>query len=170
MKKSLVVIATLVTAIAVHADVLYWMVSDAEAASSSASSSENFAVLKATYNGTTVDLDTRTSAQVFNAYDTYPNSDQFAYKLASPPLSDPYSNWSFFVELVADGRKTESVSYQSLVDSGYLIRGNSMSAPSTMLAGFGQSAGTSYAVPEPTSGLLFLVGGVLLGLKRRRQA
>jgi hypothetical protein len=31
------------------------------------------------------------------------------------------------------------------------------------------AAGSTYAVPEPTSGLLFIIGGMLLGLKRKRQ-
>jgi len=41
---------------------------------------------------------------------------------------------------------------------------------STMPAtGFGQQTGATYNVPEPTSGLLFVIGGMLLGLKRKRQ-
>ena len=43
------------------------------------------------------------------------------------------------------------------------------SSPMSVLPATAFGQGATYAVPEPTSGLLFLVGGMLLGLKRRRQ-
>lgn len=49
----------------------------------------------------------------------------------------------------------------------YIFGDNTMSIMPA--SGFGSGSGATYSVPEPTSGLLFLVGGVLLGLKRRRE-
>jgi hypothetical protein len=43
------------------------------------------------------------------------------------------------------------------------------SSPMSVPPAFAFGQGATYAVPEPTSGLLFVLGGMLLGLKRRRQ-
>jgi hypothetical protein len=61
---------------------------------------------------------------------------------------------------------SEHKSASSLAD--YIFGNNSMSPVAAAAFGKNWTAGT-YSVPEPTSGLLFLVGGMLLGLKRRRQ-
>lgn len=77
------------------------------------------------------------------------------------------SEYSFFVELFnASGSfvyKQSAVSYNDLVSSGY-VSSNPLSVPSGALSGGWNGA----AVPEPTSGVLLLIGGAMLALRRRR--
>ena len=89
-----------------------------------------------------------------------------AYAYAN--IGDDYSGKYFLIELfAADGSWMAgySVSAANSDIAKYIFANNSMSVMPAN--GFGQ--GVSYSVPEPTSGLLFLIGGMLLGLKRRRQ-
>ena len=73
------------------------------------------------------------------------------------------SGQSFFVELL-NGDQWLAQSQLVALTSANIYSG-SVSTPASAPAHFG-----SYNVPEPTSGLLFLIGGMLLGLRRRRQA
>jgi len=73
-----------------------------------------------------------------------------------------YSGQSFFVELYNDNQWLAQSPLVALTSAN--IYSGSVSTPASAPAHFG-----SYNVPEPTSGLLFLIGGMLLGLKRRRQ-
>ena len=172
--KKILILAIAFSAIAiVRADVLYWMVSDTEVqkvgtTADAFSSYSTFATLKATKNGLPEDLvlSTKSGTDVFNTYDGYGT---YEYTLGSP-LTTPYEDYSFYVELY-NGYRTNPEAYGDLVNNGYIVPSNGMgSSPSVQGAGFGQGAGhNTYNVPEPTSGLLFLIGGMLLGLKRRRQ-
>jgi hypothetical protein len=76
---------------------------------------------------------------------------------------------SFWVELVSSGNsvaKSTAYTYDQLINMGALFTGSSMSSNVGNVASFGGFA----PVPEPTSGVLLLIGGMLLGLKRRRMA
>ena len=96
---------------------------------------------------------------------------------AMPPLyaalpSDP-SGLSFAIELgnYNNGTWTTlatsgSLDYNSLENSGYTYM---PSAGDLALATLTAWAPTAYSVPEPSSGLLILLGASLLALKRRRR-
>ena len=75
----------------------------------------------------------------------------------------PYS--SFFIELLNDNKlvaQSETLSYSAAVADYYITTGNSMGVPTVMWAA------SSFAIPEPNSGLLLLVGMAALGLRRRK--
>lgn len=169
MKKSIVAALVFSVACAASADVLYWMVGDTIANTATQNDSSNFAALYVSGGGVDTDptaLMTVTGGQVYNMYDPAGGTTAFTYSGI-----DAYSsgNYNFYVEILADGdykgKQTSKMSYTDLAQ--YILAGTGMPT-STMLAGFGGGT-TSYNVPEPTSGLLFLIGGMLLGLKRRRQ-
>ena len=84
--------------------------------------------------------------------------------------------WSFYIEMcnynsqddtyttVATGN---SYSYDQLLSSGYVAT-DSVNANSVMTAASAANMGAG-DVPEPSSGLLLLMGGAMLALRRRRQ-
>lgn len=170
MKKSIVATLVFLVAFVASADVLYWMVGDSIANTAMQGDSNNFAALYVTGEGLTPDptsLMTVTGGQVYNMYN--PEGDTVGFKYDG---IDAYKSgdFHFYVEILADGdykgHQTSKMSYTDI--SKYIFAPTSIPSGS-MLAGFG-SGTTTYNVPEPTSGLLFLIGGMLLGLKRRRQA
>lgn len=79
------------------------------------------------------------------------------------------SSLSFFVELFNESGQTiytsAASSYQELVNAGFVSTGG-MGQPTILATGPLNGA----AVPEPTSGVLLLMGGALLALRRRREA
>ena len=80
--------------------------------------------------------------------------------------------YSFFVEMMNYGNDTpvktsERASYRDLLDSGYIATGLT-DATSAMASATPANFGTN-PVPEPSSGLLLLMGGAMLALRRRRQ-
>lgn len=82
--------------------------------------------------------------------------------------------YSFFVEMVTYSGDTETIaktsetaSYTQLVSSGYVASGlidSTTAQAKAAAANFGTNP-----VPEPSSGLLLLMGGAMLALRRRRQ-
>ena len=167
MNKTIIALFAFVIALVAQADVLYWMVSDDFEGKVSAGDTSDFAALYVSGDGLSPNptaLATKTGAEVYTALD---DGATFAYNGI-----EAYSagSLSFYVEILSGdykGYQSEHMSYAQLAN---YIRGGGSSIPSSTFnaAGFGGGAST-YNVPEPTSGLLFLVGGMLLGLKRRRQ-
>ena len=164
MKKSIVAVAVFAVALLAQADVLYWMVSD-EIAETATGSASTFATLYAVSaaDSSKTELDSRSESQVYTAYDV---GSAFQYS----GIENYSSGYSFLVEILSGDYSGQSYSvdtYDAL--KNYIVGSGSSLQPSSFAPeGFGGGTST-YNVPEPTSGLLFLVGGMLLGLKRRRQ-
>ncbi len=156
MKKILLTIALFV-GVAVHADYLFWMVSDNPVSGtdiSGAAAKFDWTSAKLVWDGGSMNLSSD-DADLYNTIGGYAIAD----------IGSEYSSASFFVELYnGDTWLAKSASVTGSALSRYITGAMSLNP----VAGTGWVA-TSYAVPEPTSGLLFLVGGMLLGLKRRRQ-
>ena len=169
--------------LAASADVLYWQVGadssgyDYDTAYLMARDSEN----NLYYVGTSYGEDGRTVVSNDGAVD----AGQFAnggYALGdlstvmswdeSASSGTAASGWNFYVELWNEtsgwvGRTTD-MSYDALVSSG-AIRGDSITSDFSLNNAVGHSAsGFTHEVPEPTSGLLMLVGLGALALRRRR--
>lgn len=160
--KKLIIIAVAIAAMGVvRADVLYWMVGDEYLNDAKAQGDNTAATLYAVYNG--VQQSPALDSVTGNLVAEYAGVSGFDVDLGS----SKGDGWSYFVELW-NGRQTSPITYQSALANGYIITPGMSTPTAAGLAGFG-SGTTSYNVPEPTSGLLFLVGGMLLGLKRRRQ-
>jgi len=166
MKKVLIALTVVAAAMMANADVLYWMVADDQLTGGAQDDSSGyFAYLRVNDSNDNMSYiatpDSRNAAAVLEAADW---GDQFAANISGYAGNSYY----FYVEL-ANGLRTDPVNYAD-INSAYLYSGG-YSTPTASLptGGFGQVSGTTYNVPEPTSGLLFLVGGMLLGLKRRRQ-
>ena len=172
--KKLLFMLTVGIAVVANADYIYWMV-DTPASVKDFSGSTSYvawdnAILTIQDSNVTVSglSSSATSGTGYLDSLTYEQAQGFndieAYTYAT--IGGDYSGKYFLIELFADNGSwvaSRSASAESLAQ--YIFSNNSM-AP-LPAAAFGQ--GGTYAVPEPTSGLLFLVGGMLLGLKRRRQ-
>ena len=81
--------------------------------------------------------------------------------------------YSFFVEMVNfSNNEFQTVatgatySYNELVSSGYVATGATSTAAAQAAA---SQANMGSPIPEPSSGLLLLMGGAMLALRRRRQ-
>lgn len=82
------------------------------------------------------------------------------------------NTYSFYVELLnyANGESTSvytqpyASTYNELVSAGY-VSTQAMATPE----GFALGGYNGAAVPEPTSGVLLLIGGAMLALRRRRR-
>ena len=164
MKKSLFVLAVMAI-FAVKADYLYWMITD------NPGTHENFV-------GTSIDFNQWDEAKLFVGGSSFDGSDAVAtmskeaadalrgnglYAYAS--IDTGYEGTTFLIELWQDS------SYLGCAKASAADLAQYIFTPDTMapVVGGWMPDAISYSVPEPTSGLLFLLGGMLLGLKRRRQ-
>ena len=155
--KKIIFLFALILAGAVNADYLYWMVD------SESSQGFNWSQAKLIQEENH-EIGTLTKAQA-----TQLEGIGYAYaKLYGSYGSDYTDATSFFIELYNANNDKIAVAnigtYSSL--SSYIFGDNSTSVFSA--TGFTPAA-SAFNVPEPTSGLLFLVGGMLLGLRRKRR-
>ena len=174
------------------ADVLYWQVNDAAQSGTGLKGTPAQAYLKATAEGNAnspfyVSSNLDAAGNELNdavGIETFKDGGTAAgvldaAKILSWANDTPYgssgdslSALSFFVELYdASGNwvgQTTPQSYQSLVDSGAISSGLNPNFSGVNSAVGGGSG--SYSVPEPTSGLLMLVGLGALALRRRKVA
>lgn len=156
-KKLVLLTVVAVGALVGRADALYWMV-DTTADNAWYTGSGDWAyaqVFAKDANGGTFEL----------------GDGSFLEKGSGPILADLLaygdSTYSFFVELYnSSGERVHTgfdFSYDSLLKSGYVSTGG-VQTPSFLATGGWNGA----AVPEPTSGVLLLIGGAMLALRRRR--
>ena len=159
MKKILFAVAVGIS-IAANADVIYWMVESnpinvTQFSGQAISQTWDEARLKVDGN---VVSDGTLSDSAWRDLD-----DAGAYAYTALPSS--YN--SFAIELYQGGKFVGQTTGTAAELAKYIFSSPMSVLPTTA---FGMAAaGSTYAVPEPTSGLLFVIGGMLLGLKRKRQ-
>jgi len=163
MKKAIFLLAVGVALIG-RADYLYWMVDDTVNGTDIQGNPTTFdwstAILKYEENNAVMTL-TAEDADFYQTIDSY--------AVADIGSASEYSTRKYFIELYNSQNQWIGQTSHTLGSSlrQYIFSSDSMS--SLPGVAFGQAGSTTYAVPEPTSGLLFVLGGMLLGLKRRRQ-
>ena len=143
---------------------LYWMIGDTDPYSASdytkvrvaATDSQGVSYLDLYGPGGDALNTTTVSSSDINALKS--NGQALYARLASDKT---YS--SFVVELLNGDRfvaQSETLAYSQAL-AQYITTGNSMSLPNMWAA-------STFAIPEPNSGLLMLVGMAVLGLRRRK--
>ena len=161
MRKTLFIAALMMLGVSARADYLYWMVAE--------DYSSYDATLYAIKDGDSASphqLAQASSTAIVAAWDDDP------VVPFSADLTGYQDGWSYYIELVNGtstlNNKDSAIAYST--SSPFISRGG-LSVPTGVTGGFGSDAasGGTYNVPEPTSGLLFLVGGMLLGLRRKRR-
>ena len=165
MKKVVCLACAAVLGLVASADTLYWQV-DTSADNAYApikNQTFSYAKLWATDGKNTKTVLASVAAE----------ADGTTMKPTLTDLGDYGSNtYSFYVELLnyADGVSTSvytqpyASTYNELVSAGY-VSTQAMATPE----GFALGGFNGAAVPEPTSGVLLLIGGAMLALRRRRR-
>ena len=163
MKKAVVVAALLGAMVASAEDsYLYWMVGNL-------APEYDVAKVRDSTTGTYLNLydeylnafSPATQVSATDVLDASEHGENLYASLANLSASD-LAKASFIVELFNDGNfvgQSEAIPYSST----YVYYGGSSTPPATAWAASG------FAVPEPNSGVLLLIGCAVLGLRRRRQ-
>lgn len=162
MKKLILGIAMVVAGMQLSAladgEILYWQINNSQADSAGYSYAQLYYSVDGEISGTTLDADGW----------TYVKSENAGSEIGAALLSGMTgSSASFFVEYFNDANEkigySDAVLFSTLANSGYV--GNLQSQPIVPHAG---AWTPSFAVPEPTSGLLMLIGLAGLALRRKR--
>ena len=168
-QKFLATIVFAASAMVASAGTLYWQVQG-----EGEGDTFNPATLYATDGSTTKAIGTASTANgtLFTDSDgTY--SDMMQTDLTAAGVDN--SSWSFYVEMAnyqvggtgdATTKTGYTYTYDQLVSAGYVAT-NPFDSPSQVAASSVANMGAS--TPEPTSGMLLLIGGSLLALRRRRR-
>lgn len=170
MKKILIIAALALGASWAHASELYWTVNDSKFVSDYTSKGYNvglYAVWGVFTENVSKDNPRATSLGSFTADDLALGFEQVSSLAALNETGHDLSSYYFFLEISgADGRvaATDKIAYSDL--AGAIAQGGGMSAP---INAYGFSDFSSEVVPEPSSGLLVLIGALALGLKRKKE-
>ncbi len=173
MKKILWSVAVALIAVGARADVLYWQVSSPTTTDGSAISLETFK-----YAAVYAQNDATGKGVYLSSF--RPNNDEAdvtvpvgaIYGVDFSASADDYTGMTFYIELYsADSMYKSSTgkSYSDLKAAGHIADFTNDFEKMNAWSG-GTFVASSSNVPEPTSGMLLLVGAALLGLRRRKQA
>ena len=178
MKSKLITLAAVgLIAAAVQADVLYWQVSDnpgvdysSAMLSAKTSDPENYYyVSQNTVSGGTASELVDKSALTGGNYAAGDLGSIFSWD-TDEAYSGSLSSLSFFVELYDSAgnwvAQSNPIPYSQLTD--FVASSPSFNSNFAGANGAFGGGSTSYGIPEPTSGLLMLVGFGALALRRRR--
>ena len=170
-KKFLVTVAVAASAMFASADVLYWQVEGLEEGDTFDSAT--------LYASTSADGSSKTELATASASNgklftdsSGSYTDQMQTDISAYSGNDPA--YYFFVEMAnytsggenQGTKKGYSYTYQELVSAGYVAT-NPFDSSNVAAAAAGSNMGAP--TPEPTSGMLMLIGGSLLALRRRRR-
>lgn len=160
MSKTFLVLGLLLAGFSAKSEVLYWQVTGEEF---------SWANLKVTDGNTE-----NTLASEVYPVDLGENTGTYTTMQQTDITGYTSNDYSFFVELVTYVNGGENTvqkgytwSYNDLVSAGY-VAGNGLAdgAAASASASLGNLGSST---PEPTSGMLLLIGGSLLALRRRRR-
>ena len=169
MKKVLFLVLCAITTLMVKGEqFLYWQISQTGAGD--AAVEFQGATLFAVVDGETIKVTDTTHVTALDAYTTTTISNPQKQLLAGDLLA---STTSFYIELQNyDGGNWTAVGMSEIKTYEDLVTMNAIEGLGSVTHGYGVTPWDPAvnAVPEPSSGLLILVGGALLALRRRKRA
>lgn len=166
LKSILFSVLAVFTAVALKADTLYWQVAD------NSMGDFTYATLYAVPTANAGQAGTEITSVLADGVDLASVNEGTKVSPVLTDITGYGSTYSFYVEVTNYAGESRSLNqnypwtYNELLSNGYISTGSSMSVPTAIASGSALNGGS---VPEPTSGMLLLIGGSLLALRRRRR-